>query len=86
MKKPYCFAFKALEKIGAPVIEGDDYGSPDGFRISAEMNDKVIWADYYEGVFWKDFEFGVNPKIVAILRKYGLHAEWINPGVLGVYQ
>ncbi len=33
-----------------------------------------------------DWEFGVNPRITETLNKYGLHAEWINAGELGVYE
>ena len=31
-------------------------------------------------------EFGVSPVITKTLAKYGLHAEWINAGELGVYE
>jgi hypothetical protein len=33
-----------------------------------------------------DWEFGVSPVITETLAKYGLHAEWINAGELGVYE
>ncbi len=83
MQQQFQKAFNALEKIGCPVIEGWD--DPDEFVISGESNYPVCWADYY-----KEFpggqldDFGVNNKINKILDKYGLFAEWINPGVLGV--
>ena len=47
MQRNYKKAFTALKKLGAPVIEGDDYGDDKFFRISAEYNDDVVWADYY---------------------------------------
>jgi hypothetical protein len=34
----------------------------------------------------EDWEFGVSPVITDTLRKYNLHAEWINAGELGVYE
>ena len=83
MKRNYRNAFNALEKIGAPLI---DHGG-DEFYISAENNVNEIWADYYmmgyPACSMLD-DFGVNHKINAILDKYGLFAEWQNPGCLAV--
>lgn len=78
-------AWNALDKIGVPMF---DDGASKTFRISAEHNfdpefGNTLWADYYEAP--NDWEFGVNPKITKILDKFGLHAEWINAGELGVY-
>ena len=78
-------AWNALDKIGVPMF---DDGDSKTFRISAEHNclpeyGNEIWADYYSQR--ADWEFGVNPKIVKILDKFGLHAEWLNAGELGVY-
>lgn len=86
MKRPYCYAFKALEKIGCPVFENYDDAELGNFKISAEQNSDECWADYYSGMYYPDFVFGVNPKIVEILKKYGLYAQWENPGCLGVYE
>jgi len=82
MKKHYRKAFNALKKIGAPVIEGG-YNGEDTFRISAEDNtgDKT-WADYHDQAIGL---FGVCDEITNILKENKLFAEWINPGVLGVY-
>jgi len=83
MQRNYKKAFTALKKIGAPVIVGDDYGDDRYFKISAEDNDTVVWADYYNmgmGLF------GVNQDIVDILDANGLFAEWINPGIIGVHE
>ena len=82
MEKNFQKAFNALEKIGCPVIEGWD--DPDKFVISGENNYPVCWADYYNEFPGGADDFGVNNKINKILDKYGLMAEWINPGVLGV--
>jgi len=82
MKRNYRNAYNALKKIGAPLI---DHGG-DEFYISAENNSTEIWADYYMmgiGCTMLD-DFGVNHKINAILGKYGLFAEWQNPGCLAV--
>ena len=82
MKKHYRKAFNALKKIGAPVIEGGDQGE-DTFRISAEDNtDEKTWADYHDLGFG---HHGVCDEITNILKENALFAEWINPGVLGVY-
>ena len=82
MEKNFQKAFNALEKIGCPVIQGWD--DPDKFVISGEKNHPVCWADYYCEFPGGLDDFGVNNKINKILDKYGLMAEWINPGVLGV--
>tara|TARA_R110000824_G_scaffold295047_2_gene483438 strand:+ start:500 stop:763 length:264 start_codon:yes stop_codon:yes gene_type:complete len=85
MKKNARSAFNALKKIGAPVFEGGDWGG-EYFIVSGEDNVKEIWADY-----WQEFggpgldDFGVSLKINKILDKNDLFGEWINPGVLGVY-
>lgn len=93
MKRNARNAYKALVKIGAPVME--EPWNNGYFRISGETNyqagefggNKVVaenWADYYNEN-GSDFDFGVNPKINKILDKYGLYCEWQNPGVMDVY-
>lgn len=88
MTRNHRLAFNALKKLGAPVYERVDI---ENFQISAERNfdpeyGNTLWADYYEGyTLGDDWEFGVNPLITKTLSKYGLHAEWINAGELGVY-
>lgn len=69
----------ALENIGAPVFVRDER-----LYISAEQNDEEIWADYYMEFAAGLDDFGVNHKINKILAKYGLFAEWQNPGCLAV--
>ena len=85
MKRNIRKAFNELKKIGAPVYEGG-WNGEDTFRISGEDNCDEIWADYYEEFTPADFEFGINPKITAILDKNRCYAEWCNPGVLNVYE
>lgn len=95
MKRNARKAFTALKALGVPVYDhegGNDYGAH--FIISAEENYDETWADYYDGrnlervdeetgkIVWR---FGVNPKITDILDENGLFDEWINPGMIGVY-
>ena len=87
MNRNHRLAFNALKKIGAPVYERSDI---ENFQISAEgiydyYDRDTIWADYYDGYRILDWEFGINPLITNTLRRYGLHAEWINAGEIGVY-
>ena len=87
MQRNYKKAYTKLKIMGCPVIEGDDSGNMDKFRISAEQNcedaNETVWADYYN---MGSGLFGVNNKINAVLDKHGLYAEWINPGVLSVQE
>ena len=87
MKRNHRLAFNALKKIGCPVYERSDI---ENFQISAEgiydyYDRDTVWADYYDGYRILDWEFGINPLITNTLRRYGLHAEWINAGEIGVY-
>ena len=71
-------AFVELKRIGAPVFAGGYDGGL--FRISAEDNDDVLWADYYVDCGY------VSEAIEAILDKHGLFCEWCNAGVLDVFE
>ena len=87
MTRNHRLAFNALKKIGAPVYERSDI---ENFQISAEgiyddYDRDTLWADYYDGRNIPGWNFGINPLIDDILAKYDLHAEWINPGEIGVY-
>ena len=87
MTRNHRLAFNALKKIGCPVYERSDI---ENFQISAEgiydyYDRDTVWADYYDGYRILDWEFGINPLITNTLRRYGLHAEWINAGEIGVY-
>jgi len=80
MKQNYKKAYAALKKMGAPVFENED-----GMFISAEDNGDVCWADYYcEFNNGELDDFGVNNKINEILDKFGLFAEWQNPGCVAI--
>jgi hypothetical protein len=82
MKRNYRNAFNALNKLGVPTYQRSDM---EHFAISAEDAESYKFCDYY-AYMREDWEFGVSPVITDTLRKYGLHAEWINPGELGVYE
>jgi hypothetical protein len=82
MKRNYRNAFNALTKLGVPTYQRSDM---EHFAISAEDAESYKFCDYY-AYMREDWEFGVSPVITDTLRKYGLHAEWINAGELGVYE
>jgi hypothetical protein len=82
MKRAYRNAFNALKKLGVPTYQRSDM---EHFAISAEDAESYKFCDYY-AYMREDWEFGVSPVITDTLRKYGLHAEWINAGELGVYE
>lgn len=90
MTRNHRLAFNALKKIGAPVYERSDIKnfqiSAEGLSASDQYDRDELWANYYDGWSIDGWEFGINPKITKILDKYGLHAEWINPGEIGVYE
>jgi len=84
MRANYRRAFNALQKIGVPVFVHSD--AEDRFDISAEEANSYQFVDYYDGYRMPDWEFGVSPEIINVLRKYGLFAEWMNPGHLRVFE
>ena len=76
-------AWNDLIKIGAPVL-GHELGWGGLFAISAECNGDPthgdeMWASYWEGLY-------INPNILHVLDDNDLWYEWVNPGVLGVYE
>jgi len=82
MKRAYRNALNALKKLGVPTYQRSDM---EHFAISAEDAESYKFCDYY-AYMREDWEFGVSPAITKTLAKYGLHAEWINAGELGVYE
>jgi hypothetical protein len=82
MKRNFRNALNALKKLGVPTYQRSDMKY---FAISAEDADSYKFCDYY-AYMREDWEFGVSPMITDTLAKYDLHAEWINPGELGVYE
>ena len=82
MKRNFRNALNALKKLGVPTYQRSDMKY---FAISAEDAESYKFCDYY-AYMREDWEFGVSPVITDTLAKYDLHAEWINPGELGVYE
>ena len=92
MKRNARKAFTELKKKNAKVFEnGADYGAH--FIISAEDNYPVPVADYYNEVLREYVDEtgkiqnagSIATFVNDILAKNGLYAEWINPGMVGVY-
>lgn len=72
-----------LVAVGCPVL-GAELGWSDyaHFFISGECNfdsthGEKFWAGYWEGC--------LDPTMMKILEKHGFYPEWINAGVLGIY-
>ncbi len=100
MKTNVLKAWIALKAIGAPVlgpemgwagvfaISGEQYGHDGGFYpehrdLAPDGNE---WCNFYTEDHGEVYStFGVHHFINETLENYGLYAEWINPGVLGVY-
>jgi len=89
MKRAYVEAYNKLKKMGVPVFVHIDSDIRDGgFSISGEEENSQMWVNYYAGCGSFDFWGGdnVNPKLTDVLDKHKLYAEWVNPGMLSVYQ
>lgn len=77
-------AWDELISIGAPVL-GHELGWGNAlFSLSAECNGDPThggetWASYWEG-------YRVHPKVIQVLEAHGLWYEWINAGVVGIYE
>ena len=80
MKRQFKRAYNALKTLGVPVFERED--KPGRFLISAEHTNSSDWVSYWEAP--PTWNFGVHPALDAVLKRYGLFAEWENPGCLVV--
>lgn len=63
--------------------------SPICFSVSAE--EPVMDSRGYDMFnYWTEnhtyYDLGVSTELVAFLEKNGWFAQWINPGVIGIYQ
>lgn len=87
-------AVKALKAIDAPVYDHlrGEHGCE--FIIGAELrtNDDKLVCDYYQETIKERVvsgkvinAFGIDQRIHVILARYGLRAEWVNPGQVAVY-
>lgn len=78
-------AAQTLKAAGVPVMSSR--WSRGLFEINAEecgdAPNGLPWADYYLDAA---MPFGVNPALEAMLKTSGLYCEWVNPGVLAVYE
>lgn len=83
MKAAHRKAYNELKKMGVPVFVNADHDARGNFGISGEDPESCYWVNYYS--MDPEWDFGVNPKIDAVLSKHGLFAEWQNPGSLNVY-
>lgn len=84
MKAKYRKAYNVLKVMGVPVFTNEDNYGKGNFSINAEKAISHEWVDYYmRNDRWI---FGVNPAIDEVLNEFGLMCEWINPGLLGVYE
>jgi hypothetical protein len=84
MKPQYKLAYQALKVMGVPVFTNEDNAKLGNFYINGEAPNSPEWADYYDAP--RDWLFGVNPAIEDILGNFNLMCEWVNPGLLGVYE
>lgn len=84
MQAKYRNAYNALKKLGVPVFTNADHEDRGNFGISAEEPESFEFVNYYSMA--SDWVFGVSPVVENALRKYGLFAEWQNPGALSVHE
>ena len=94
-------ALKELEAINAPVYNRQEYGAYFILGGELRDFDDSYFADYYQQDIreaWHPDDkekpiaerriinaFGIRQDVHDILRKHGLYAEWINPGMCGIY-
>jgi hypothetical protein len=86
-------AFTALEKLGAPIYDRAEYGAH--FILGGELrtNDDHYFADYWQEEIKEHVNeagqivnaFGIRQDVIDILNANDLYAEWINGGMVGIY-
>jgi len=93
MKRNARAAYNALKRLGAPVYDHDG-GQLAHFVIGAELRDSTDqrYCDYYQEEVKEHVAagrivnaFGIRQDVLDILAANGLFAEWINAGMVGVY-
>lgn len=84
VRPPYLDAYNVLRLLGVPVFVNDDHAELGNFGITAEHENSERWVRYYNAP--GNWYFGVSPELDGLLEQFGLFAEWINPGCLGVYK
>jgi hypothetical protein len=75
-----------LKKYPKMLIFADGNGwtenSPDCFSVSAE--EPVMDSRGYD--MFNYYDLGVSTELTAFLEKSGYFAQWVNPGVIGIYK
>lgn len=84
IKPPYVDAYNMLKLLGVPVFVNEDNEDIGNFSIDAEDGESQQWVSYYDAP--AGWHFGVHPTVEDVLCQFGLFAEWMNPGCLGVYE
>ena len=84
LNRKYVPAYMALKTLGVPVFVNEDNEKLGNFFINAEEAVSAQWVDWYARN--EEWVFGVHPAVEAVLQRFGLFAEWQNPGCLGVYE
>lgn len=88
-------AAEELLALDAPVYHAGQGESGAHFVLGGELRDDndSYWADYYQEELVESMgdngvilnAFGIRTQVHDILRKHGLFAEWINAGMVGIY-
>lgn len=92
MKRNARKAFNAIRRLGAAVYDRSEHSAE--FILGAERlrDNDPKYADSYQEEIRERVEdgkvinaMGIDERINRILRNNGLHAEWINPAMVGIY-
>jgi len=78
--------YTELTALGVPMFHHEASGGYDEeFILSAEMEDSLLWLDYYQEMNSWGGET-INPQVEAIAKKHGLYIEWQNAGAAKLYR
>lgn len=78
-------AFNRLRNLKFPVFTQDEGAAE--FLLSAELpGPNNTRCCFYNLEMYKDADSpGIDPRITDVLDQFGLHVEWHNAAVLGIY-
>lgn len=101
MSHNYEKAIEELNAINAPVYNRQEYGAFFILGAELRDGNDSYFADYYQEEIkehWHPEDInkpllqrriinahGIRQDVINILDKYNLYAEWINPGMCGIY-
>ena len=95
MKRNARSAFTVLKNKDVHVFEDEGHGWGAHFYIGCEprTNDEIPVGDFYQEFIREHIDddgkiqnaFGIRTWVHDLLTRKELYAEWINPGLLGVY-